>query len=168
MQLFAACMTFNDLVIKTFFFLFKNIPKLFSCFFKSYSKHRRVLKIQSLNCRTVTVYLVRFSSSEYNEGKNKQTRVDSAVASKGSAAPGVSFLSVCVLLRQHASCFPRRQELGALWPQHTLSFIGAFERLVTVCLLFFLISSAVHCLRTRIGAHALAGLCEFLCGVTGA
>lgn len=28
MQLFAACMTFNDLVIKNFSFFFLNIPKL--------------------------------------------------------------------------------------------------------------------------------------------
>lgn len=31
MQLFAACMTFNDLVIKNFFFFFK-YPKAFNCF----------------------------------------------------------------------------------------------------------------------------------------
>lgn len=34
MQLFAACMTFNDLVIKTFFFsFFKKYPKAFQLFF---------------------------------------------------------------------------------------------------------------------------------------
>lgn len=31
MQLFAACMTFNDFVIKTFFVFFK-YPKAFNCF----------------------------------------------------------------------------------------------------------------------------------------